>query len=815
MVPKAVSTVARGLANEAGLRFLLRRKTGVAMAVLTMALALAANTAAFSVLKAFLFSSLGVPDPDRLLVVAPVRDLPGRGSVVFAEAYPNYRLLRDTQRSFADVACVLQGFVSWDDRGELRALDSSRVTASFFGTLGVQPFMGSAFSEKDEGGRPAPLVLISHELWQTAFAGDPAAVGKAMRLDGLPHTVLGVMPPGFAQPAPTDVWLPFDVPALYQPTVVGRRTLTVYGRLRPDVSRDAAVAEMIDFTRKAIEADAGNREFRYTLPTLRQVLLDGADSTVLLVQGGAAVLLLLAASNLAALLTAWSFERQQETAVRLALGAGHARIARQCLAQSLFVVGVGSALAFLLAAFSLPLLHNVNSGALSSFRREMRLDVSSLAFGVALVGVIGVTTGLVPAWHSRRPDVSAALRSVSRGASLSRAALRWQKAMTLAQVALAVVILSGAVLVGLSFRNLLLTPGGFAAAQGEVFRLLLPENEYPTHETRVRFARALLEGLGREPAIGGHGFSNTLPVGDTPWVGRFFVELPGAAPQAEPLTFHLRRVSAGYLRALGLSLLRGRPFDSHDSPGAPAVAIVSKALADRLWPGENAVGKRLRRTQPGSEPLEVAGVVNNTLDGGYNAAMGETVYVPFEQWSVSRLSLLVRPRGTAEAARAAVRRALKATDPNLAAHSVTTLEALIWEAQALPRLRMVLLLAFAFVAVGITALGSHGTMSQLLMSRERELVVRLVVGAEPRKLGRSMLLQNARLSLAGAAVGLAIAWASAGVLRQFVVGLEPRSLPILVAVASATLCLTLLATLPPALRAMHLDVGRVLTSGPR
>ncbi len=815
MVPKAVSTVARGLANEAGLRFLLRRKTGFAMAVLTMALALAANTTAFSVLKAFLFSSLGVPDPDRLLVVAPMRDLPGRGSVVFAEAYPNYRLLRDTQRSFADVACVLQGFVSWDDQGELRALDSSRVTASFFATIGVQPFLGSAWSEKEEGGRPAPLVLISHELWQTAFSGDPDAVGRSMRLDGALHTVLGVMPPGFAQPAPTDAWLPFDVPALYQPTVVGRRTLTVYGRLRPDVSRDAAVAEMTDFTRKAIEADVGNREFRYTLRTLRQVLLDGADSTVLLVQGGAAVLLLLAASNLAALLTAWSFERQQETAVRLALGAGHTRIARQCLAQSLFVVGLVSALAFLLAAFSLPLLHNVNRPALSSFLRDVRLDVSTLVFGVALVGVIGVATGLLPAWHSRRADVSAALMSVSRGASLSRAALAWQKAMTLAQVALAVVILSGAVLVGLSFRNLLLIPGGFASARGEVFRLLLPENEYATHETRVRFARALLEGLARAPEIGAHGFSNTLPVGDTPWVGRFFVELPGAELQAEPLTFHLRRVCAGYLRALGLSLLRGRRFDSHDSPGAPAVAIVSKALADRLWPGEDAVGMRLRRTQPGSEPLEVVGVVNSTLDGGYNAAMGETVYVPFEQWSVSRLSLLVRPRGTAEAARAAVRRALKATDPNLAAHSVTTLEALVWEAQALPRLRMMLLLAFAFVAVGITALGCHGTMSQLVMSRERELVVRLVVGAEPRKLGRSMLLQNARLSLAGAAVGLAIAWASAGVLRQFVVGLEPRSLPILVAVASATLCLTLLATLPPALRAMHLDVGRVLSSGPR
>jgi putative ABC transport system permease protein len=244
------------------------------------------------------------------------------------------------------------------------------------------------------------------------------------------------------------------------------------------------------------------------------------------------------------------------------------------------------------------------------------------------------------------------------------------------------------------------------------------------------------------------------------------------------------------------------------------VAIVSKALADRLWPGEDALGKRLHRVQP-SEPLEVVGVVTNTVDGGYNAAMGETVYVPFEQVSIGRLSLVFRPRGGEEAARAAVRRALEAADPKLAAHDATTLKALVWEAHALPRLRMVLLLTFALVAIGITALGSYGTMSQLAVSRERELLVRLVVGAEPRELGRSMLVQNARLALAGAAVGLAIAWASAGVMRQFVVGLEPRSIPILVAMASATLGLTLLATLPVALRAMQLDVGRVLTAGPR
>jgi putative ABC transport system permease protein len=807
-------TVGRELAHEAGLPFLLRHKTGFAMAVLTTALALAANTAAFSALEALLFSSLGVPDPDRVLVVSPVRDVPGRGTVVFAEAYPNYLLLRATQRSFASVACVLQGFVSWDDSGEARALDSARVTATFFATMGVQPSLGRVFGERDEGPDPSPVVLISHELWRKAFSGDPGVVGRVLRLDGSPRTVLGVMPPGFAQPAPTQVWLPFDVPPSYREHVILKRTLTVFGRLEPGVSRAAAAREMADFTRRATDADPGNRDFRYTLQTLREALLDGADSTVLLVQGGAVVLLLLAAANLAALLTAWSLERRQETAVRVALGASQGRIVRQCLAQGLLVVGLGGALAFALAASSLPALHDLDQApGLASFLRSLRLDGGALGFGIALVGVIGVGAGLVPAWHARRWDVGAGLRAASRGASLSRGALRGQTGLMRAQVALAVVILSSAAVVGASFRNVLLVPGGFDAKGGEVFRLVLPENEYPAHEARVRLARALLQGLAAEPEIGAYGFSNTLPVGDTPWVGRFFVERPGGELDPEPLLFHLRRISVGYLRALGLTLLRGRPFDSHDTVGAPAVAVVSQALADRLWPGEDAIGKRLHRAEPGAEPLQVVGVVNSTIDGGYNASRGETVYVPFEQWSVSRLSLLVRGRGTAEATRAAVRRALGAADPNLAAHAETTLETLVRETQALPRLRMVLLLAFAVVAAGITVLGSYGTMSQLVVSRERELVLRLALGAGPRDLGCSVLLHNARLSLAGAAAGLAIAWAAAGLLRPFVVGLEPRSLPILGAAAAATLGLTLLATLPPALRAMRLDVGTVLAAG--
>src|SRR5262245_22728079 len=236
------------------LRFLARRKALSAIAVLTMALALGANTAALSVLEAFLLSSLAVPESDRVVVIAPERTMPGRGSVVFGDAYPNYELLRKTQRAFADVAVFVQLQTSWDDHGEARSLDATRASASFFSTMRVQPVRGRAFTAAEEGPSPAPVVIISDALWTSAFGSDPAIVGRAIRLDGKPHTVIGVMPRGFAQPVSSDVWLPFDIPATQRTVISGGRQLTVYGRLADGTSFEAARADVNRFTTRAIEA---------------------------------------------------------------------------------------------------------------------------------------------------------------------------------------------------------------------------------------------------------------------------------------------------------------------------------------------------------------------------------------------------------------------------------------------------------------------------------------------------------------------------------------------------------------------------------
>lgn len=795
---------------QLALRFFARRRAAFAVIVLTLGLALCANTVVFSVLKAFLFSSLGVPQAERVYTVWATRDLPGRGAVQFNEAYPNYKLIRERQHSFARLTVVYQSDTNWDDNGETRRLQSTAATADFFAVMGVQPLLGRAFTAKEEGPKPAPVVVISHALWQRAFGAAPDILGRGLRLNGTLHTVIGVMPAGFAQPVPTEVWLPFDVPANFWNSVVGARQLVVMGRLAAGTTGSAALQELRALTPAIVASNAGNKDFYYTAQPLRDNLLGNAGAIVIFVQAGAAVLLLLAISNLSSVLVAWAFERQHETAVRLALGANRWRIARQFLVQSVTLLGLGGLLGCGLASLVLPAVRQLNPNAnLASFLSTVRLDAGALAFTAIVVGVAGVVAGLLPVWHSRRTDLVDSLKAVSRGATLTPAALRWQKAMVLLQAAIAVMILAAATLVGISFRNLSKIDGGFQFSSRLVARVQLPDPAYSTPAAKVAFLRTFESNLARESELVDVGVGAPLPVGDGIFGAQTFVQLPSGDFPPDPAIFHIRRVGSSYLSSLGIPLVRGRQFDQRDQADSPPVAIVSKALADHYWPGENPLGKRLRRVS-GQVVMEVIGVAGNVMDAGFSAPPSETIYTPFAQWSVRKLSIVAQPRTTNEAAIAAVRRALKATDANLAIYDVDSLERLTREANALPRLQMTLLLAFAAIAIAITALGSYGVMSQLVTNRERELAVRLAVGASPDALWRDVLWQNAQLSLSGIALGVGAAWLLGGLMQSFVFGIAPRSLGVLATVAALTFLLTSLATLVPAWRAAHIDVRKVV-----
>jgi putative ABC transport system permease protein len=800
------------LTRESGVRYLMARRMSCVVAVATMALALGANTLVFAISKAFLLASFALPEPDRLFVIAPVRELPGRGDVVFAEAYANYARLREAQRSFEDVTVMLQSVASWDTGEEARPLLAARVTASFFATTRVRPALGRPFEVSEEGPGAAPVAMISHALWRSAFSSDPAAVGSTMRINGAAHTVIGVMPPGFTHPLPTDLWLPFD---LNSPTawtaVTGGRNLSVYGRLEDGVSLAAARAEMNRLTALAVEATPDNQDFRYTLQSIRQVLVPGIDRVVAFVQAGAVLLVLLATGNLAALLVAWGFDRRTELAVRLALGAGGRRIIAMLILQATLVVMTGGVAGVLLSAAMLPLVRNLDVGTtLGIYFAELRIDALVLAVTALVIAIAGIIAGLLPAWFAARSDPGDALRSSGRALSLPPAALHAQRAMLLVQTAFSVTLVCVAVAIGLSFRNLSRVDTGFDVAGVVVARVQLPPTPYGTVADRATFGAALLEHLSREPALRAWGFTSTLPVGDQRWGGRFFIDENDIASDNEPLLLHIRRVSAGYTDVIGIPLLNGRNFDMRDGADGVRVALISRSLATRLWPDEDPLGRRIHRVQAGAppEPLEIIGVVGDVPDGGLQAPAGETVYVHWPQISIGQMSIVATGSGGVESTLAAIRRALRATDASIAASSSTTLAALVREANALPRLATLLLGVFAIAAIAMVLLGAYGGMTQLVLSREREFAVRLLFGARPIGIAAAVLVQAARIILAGTVCGVLAVWLLGSLLEPLLFGVRPRSVGLIGGVSAVVLLLHALGVAPAARRAARVELRK-------
>jgi putative ABC transport system permease protein len=785
--------------------------TSRVLAVLILAVTIAATTAASAVVRAAVLAGLGVPDNTRLLNIEPLRDLAGRGPVVFFETWPNYLRLRDAKpEPFVDVTCVQQSVIGWDDRGEMRPLQAARVTASFFATVAVPPLLGQPFKAADDGPTPTPVVVISHRVWMSAFAGDREAIGRAIRLSDVPHTVVAVMPPTFAVPVAVDLWLPLGTPA----ALPSARIFSVYARLRADASIERANAVMAEFTRRTIAEDSVvNRDYRYRARPLVEALVDTAAPAIWLVQAGALLLFVLAVSNVWSLFITWVVERRHETAVRRALGASSRQLVWLFVKRSLAIAVPAGALGALLAWAALPLVRSLQpTPQLGPLLSNASLDFWTMATAIGLTFVAALGIGLVPAWYACRQDAVAGLTATSRGASLSRSAGRFQRAVVLVQSSVAVVVLFAAVVSGVSFWKLAAVPDGFDADGRLIVRVILPESQYPTHDRRALFAARLTEAVAQEPEVAPLAFTTTLPIGDLRWGGRFFPELPNGELAREALTLHFRRVSPGYLAAIGIPLRRGRDFDARDTTTSPPVAIVSRAAADRLWPGVDPIGRRLRRYNVGPDvpPLEVVGIANDTIDAGYNAPPGEAIYVPFSQLSVGQMSIVVRPRTDDVAALAGLRRALKKADPTLALSGIASLESMVSDARAVPRLQMVLLTLFGIVAVSLTALGSYGVMTQLVASRHREFAVRLAVGATPRRLRSMVLGQNAKLAVAGIVLGLVAAWQVGRFLEPIVFGISATSPLALTSVAVTTLLVTLGATILPAARAAAPDVARGL-----
>ncbi|GAB5560304.1 MAG: ABC transporter permease [Synoicihabitans sp.] len=799
---------------RSAIRFFGRRRIAFLITVSTMALALGANTAVFSTLRAFIFANLGVPEADRTVFLWTTKDLPGRGTVSFFGSYPNYERLRDSTESFAATAAMLSLDLNWEQHDQTTRVQGVRVTQDFLQVAAIEPQLGRNFLPEEHGPGASPSALISDQLWRAAFNADPATIGRTLRINGELITIVGILPPKFQQPFNAQMWLPFDLPDRLWTAINGGRGLTLMGRLRESVTLEDANRELAHFAQVNESVDPANKDWGWIAQSLPDNTLSGSGNALLLVQAGAGVLLLLAITNLASLLLAWSSERSRENALRLALGATGWQLTRQYLVQSILLVAAGGAAGLLLANAVLPALAYLNPNpAFSIFINDLSLDRMTLGFTALLIFATAIIAGLLPAWHARRTNLDGVLREGGRSGGAGPTTLRWQRALVVVQSSISVIILVMATLAGIGFKKLTAVDLGFSPENRAAFRIEFPSPSHADHDQRAQFVRELELNLAQEPALIDFGFSSTIPVGDIQWGGGFHPQLTDGSFTEDPHAFHFRRASPTYTRVLGTRLIEGRRLSPHDTIEGRDVAVISESGAQRFWPGESAIGRMLRPVNPADAPLvEVVGVVSDVRDAGAGFPASETLYVPWNQKSVRRGWVVMEGRGSTADILAAGHRALRKTSPLFAPIDSCSLDSLVWQSYAVPRLQIALLGVFGVIALLMSILGTYGVMSQLVDNQRRDLAVRAALGASHSSVLRHVLLTNARLAILGIVAGLMAAGFIAHSAQAGLTGFDASPVWTYAVGGGLLLVTTQVASFIPAFRASRLDIAQTLTS---
>ena len=796
------------------LRQLLKNPGFTAVAVLTLALGIGANTAMFSLLDTLLFRALPYPEPARLVGV--FRTSPHSQS--WPHSPGNFSDYRERNNVFEHLAVYRRSScnLSEDDQATER-LDGMRVTEEFFPALGVQPALGRVFrSEENEAGAP-PVVVLSDRFWMRRFGGDTNILGRNVRLDGQSVTVVGVMPPGYDYPllwGPVDLWRPMGFTA-EQRRSRGSNYLQMMGRLKRGVPLQRADAEM-----KAVAARLGKEYPGQALDSLRlepmqrMVSDDIGRKVSWFAFGLAGFVLLIACANLANLQLVRTTARAREFAVRAALGARRARLLKQCLTESVVVSLLGGALGLLLAfwctdfigrhlfdGFGRRLIDNL-PGAFAT------LDARVFGFALACSVLTGLIFGAVPAWFASRADVNDTLKENLRGTTGGRTHHRLRGALVVGEIGFALVLLTGAGLFisGLQ-RFLQLSPGW--RVDGLVFaQISLKGTNYNRGFQRGIFLNELEQRLAALPGVEQVSMSSTLPVFPIDSSGGFEVE-GRPVPQGQPVPEVYREpVTSKHFETLGIRLREGRAFTSADDTNSPRVIVINETMARTFWPGESAVGKRIGSPGDGDRNWrEIVGVVN---DVRIPASLSEPYtrfqsYEPMAQATPNRVSIALRSRVSPSAVASAMRKIVLELDRDQALFQVRTAREFIDTGLGRMSLLARLLGGFAALGLVLAALGVYGVTSYSIVQRTSEIGIRMALGAQRRDVLWLVLRNGFRLSLLGALIGLAGAWGVSRLLATAIPSLPSRDPVTFAAVTLALICAALVACYIPARRATKVN----------
>ncbi len=796
-----------------GIRSLSKRPGFVVIAVITLGLGIGANTAIFSVVNAVLLRPLPFKDPDRVVLIWGFLPKYAQTTDKLPSAAPNYLALASQSQSFEHL-CAFRSW-SWQltGGGEPEQLQGARVSANFFAAVGASPMLGRPFDVQEDAPNRSPVAIISHGLWQRQFGSDGNIVGRTMTLSGQTVTIIGVMPQGFRFPGganlipglqfafQNDVWLPLAL-SEEEKQQQGNLNLAMLGRLKPGVTTAQAQLET-----RSIQSGLPLGKIGYTvnLIPLYQQMSGGVRRLMLVLLATVAFVLLIACANVANLLLTRATSRQREIAIRVALGAGRLRVIRQLLTESVLLSLLGGAIGIVLASWGNSFLVSLIPKDVPRIQ-EVGIDLRILAFGLGISFVTGIIFGLVPALQSSKVDLNESLKEGSRGMTSGTRQNRIRNALVVSEVSLAVVLLIGATLLTRSFVQLLNTSPGFDASNVLKIYVVLPNvppSRYANESEQVAFFQQLIDRISTVPGVESSAGVASLPLSGAFESTDVIVEgqptEAGARPQADYNT-----ITPNYFDVLKIPVLKGRRFTTQDVKDAPRVLIVNDVLAQRMWPNEEPIGKRLR---VGFETdfREVVGVVSTNKQSDLISEARPTMYMPHAQFPNGGLTLVMRTKGDPLSLAPVIREHVRLQDRDIPVSQIGTMEEVLSASVAQQRFTMLLMGLFAGLALILALVGIYAVMSYLVTLRSHEIGIRLALGAGMNDVLQLMLKTGLSLTLAGIAIGLGAAWALTRFMSSLLFGVtatDPLTfagVPLLLAVVALIACYL------PARRATKVD----------
>lgn len=787
------------------LRTLRKNRGYAAVALITLALGIGANTAIYSLVHAVLLRPLPYANADRLVFLAELMP-EGRGRSGIS--YPNLMDWRERTTTLDDIAAFQsQSYTLTGAEVPIR-LQGRRVNWNLFTLLGTTPQVGRLFVEEDD--RPgAPMAaVISDSLWRSRFGADPAVVGMSVRLDGAPCTVVGVLPPTFEFVRRDEIYTTLVPVATETSGLLDRGNhFSIYaiGRLAPGVrvgqAEDELSAVAAQLAGEYPNTNSGNGA---ELKPLADVLVEDVRTALFVLLGAVGFVLLIACANVANLALAHATERRREIAVRLALGAARGRIVRQLLCESVLVsllggaagLAVGTALVRGLVALAPPGIPRLDQAG---------LDGNVLLVTLAVSTVIGVLFGLYPAVQASRTDLNTAQKDAGRSTS-GPAHERMRRVLLVAEIALALVLLAGAGLMLRTVVELANVDPGFDGNNVLTMRFNLPQNTYDPPRRRAFFSDCI-EKIEATPGVESAAMTFSLPIDGSNWNSIFIVDDKPVPPRAELPSSAFSPISDDYFETLRIRLLKGRSFTPADADGSPYVTVVNEAFANRMWPGEDPIGKRLKQGWPEDKNpwREVVGLVSDVKLNGVDQMTPMQAYLPIRQEPMRSIALVVRTSGNPLASGPAIEAAIHSLDPDIAVFRMMTMDQLRGEALGQQRLTMALLGGFAGLALLLAGVGIYGVMSYTVTQRTHDIGIRMALGARPRDVLRLVVGQGALVAVVGVVIGLAAALALTRLMTGLLFGVGAADPPTYGVISIVLVVVALLACYLPARRATKVD----------